>query len=257
MVMVAFTVAADVTGDVGYDIDGNYSYYQYPLFYWGNTNNGVLSGGVYSEYMTPTLTEEQIAEGISFADMMVEGNPTMEILRTCTGIEVPILTFMRNDYTWMLEHVGGHVYVENCEPYCTVCRKEKVEIHHLYDSECDTRCNYCSATRVVDDHDYGAWVTVKPATETETGLRKSNCRICGHEETTVIPMLNTAGGNDAADGADSENQGNNNVTEPEQDNTMLVIYISVGAAVLLVVVVVILIIAKGSKKKAKAEKQEP
>ena len=95
------------------------------------------------------------------------------------------------------------------------------------------------------------------ATETETGLRKSNCRICGHEETTVIPMLNTAGGNDAADGADSENQGNNNVTEPEQDNTMLVIYISVGAAVLLVVVVVILIIVKGSKKKAKAEKQEP
>ena len=38
-------------------------------------------------------------------------------------------------------------------------------------------------------HTYGDWVTVTEATETEAGLRKRTCSVCGYEQTEEISML--------------------------------------------------------------------
>ena len=38
-------------------------------------------------------------------------------------------------------------------------------------------------------HTYGHWVTVAEATETETGLRKRTCSVCGYEQTEEIGIL--------------------------------------------------------------------
>ena len=38
------------------------------------------------------------------------------------------------------------------------------------------------------DHTYGDWSVVKEATETETGLKSRTCKVCGDEETAVIPI---------------------------------------------------------------------
>ena len=38
-------------------------------------------------------------------------------------------------------------------------------------------------------HTYGDWVTVAEATETEAGLRKRTCSVCGYEQTEEISML--------------------------------------------------------------------
>ena len=53
----------------------------------------------------------------------------------------------------------------------------------------------CGATDTVKDpgtakgHRYGEWVTVREATETETGIRERTCSVCGVKDKDVIPVL--------------------------------------------------------------------
>ena len=51
-------------------------------------------------------------------------------------------------------------------------------------------CTSCGS-EVMDKaaHTYGDWVTVTEATETEAGLRKRTCSVCGYEQTEEISML--------------------------------------------------------------------
>lgn len=51
-------------------------------------------------------------------------------------------------------------------------------------------CTSCGS-EVMDKaaHTYGDWVTVAEATETEAGLRKRTCSVCGYEQTEEISML--------------------------------------------------------------------
>ena len=51
-------------------------------------------------------------------------------------------------------------------------------------------CTSCGS-EVMDKavHTYGDWVTVAEATETETGLRKRTCSVCGYEQTEEIEIL--------------------------------------------------------------------
>lgn len=51
-------------------------------------------------------------------------------------------------------------------------------------------CTSCGS-EVMDKavHTYGDWVTVAEATETETGLRKRTCSVCGYEQTEEIGIL--------------------------------------------------------------------
>ena len=254
VVMVAYTVEADVTGDVGYDICDNYSYYEYPLFYWGYTKNNILFGGEYSEYTTPTLTEEQIAEGISLADLVMESNPTLKAVVTCTGIEVPMLSYMISDYEWALELTGGHGYVDGCFPNCGICGKVRVELHHTYRNDCDTDCNACGFEREVGDHDFGPWITLKPATETETGLRKSTCQTCGFEETFTVPVL-THKDEEEDNGSDSVNNGNADADADAGSfssfvkNNLVIVAAAGGGVLLVVIIVIVLLVKKSSKKK--------
>ena len=251
VVMLAYTVDANVEGDEGGDIDGNYSYYEYPLHYWGNRREtGELVGGEYSESKTPRLTEEQIAEGISFADILVGDDPNMKVVKTCTGIEVPMLGFMQMDYEWALDLTGGHGYVENCDPTCIKCGKAKVELSHTYANDCDTTCDYCKEEREVEDHDYGPWITVKAATETETGLRKSVCNICGFEELVTTPVL-TPTTPDNEDESNSANTPGDGADAESEDNGMMIVIIGVGAGVVVLVVVIAVVVAVARKKKKK------
>ena len=258
VVMLAYTVDADVSGDEGGDITNNYSYNEYHLHYWGNRReSGELVGGVYSESKTPRLTEEQIAEGISFADMMVELDPTLEIVKTCTGIEVPILGSMRANYTWAMEHSTMHEYMQNCDPTCPTCGKAKVELVHVYSHDCDEKCNSCEAIREVPDHDWGPWVTVKPATEEETGLRKSMCQICGFYESQVVPVISVK--NESSDSDQTEGANGAGATDPDAEQgigdskLVLIIGLAAGGAVLVAVVVIVCAV---SAKKRKAKKQQ-
>ena len=51
-------------------------------------------------------------------------------------------------------------------------------------------CTSCGS-EIMDKaaHTYGDWVTVTEATETEAGLRKRTCSVCGYEQTEEISML--------------------------------------------------------------------
>lgn len=250
VVMLAFTVEADVSGDEGGDILDNYSYYQYPLHY--------CSKKEYSQSTTPVLTEEQIAAGISFADIVAEPNPNLEVIRLCTGIEVPILSFMRANYEWGLSMSGGHGYVTGCDATCPTCGKTRVAFEHHYMHACDASCNACGAIREVGEHELSNWVVVTPATETEKGLRKAYCDICGAEETREIPLVvsNTPaeGENGTTDGA---GQGNTDDLVTDDSTTLIIIVAAAGGAAVLIILVVILVISKSKKKKKIAIDPKP
>ncbi len=247
VMMLANTVEADVSGDIGGDINHNYSHYQYPLFYWGNQNDktGVTVGGYYSEELTPLPDEDMLKRGVSFADIMTDGDPNMTVIRNCAGVELPMISYMISNYNWGVEHVGGHGYYENCNPTCTVCGREKVLLTHRYTNDCDVDCNDCGDVREVVEHEFGRWIVVKQATETEKGERKVVCETCGHEEFQVIPMLKPESepqqGNGEADNTDAA---------PAEDKLPIPMIAGVGggAALLIVLVVILVIVAKKKKK---------
>ena len=58
--------------------------------------------------------------------------------------------------------------------YCTACGEEISRETHTVPAK---------------GHTWGAWETVTPATEDETGLEKRVCTACGEEETRVLPAL--------------------------------------------------------------------
>lgn len=60
---------------------------------------------------------------------------------------------------------------------------------HTYDNACDADCNLCGETRTPAAHVFGDWKVTKEATETEKGLKKRTCSVCGVEETESIPVL--------------------------------------------------------------------
>ena len=47
----------------------------------------------------------------------------------------------------------------------------------------------CGDKSEMSAHGYGAWVTIKDATCTETGTKKHTCTNCGHSETTIIVVI--------------------------------------------------------------------
>jgi hypothetical protein len=84
-------------------------------------------------------------------------------------------------------------YDENNDDMCDECN---LELNHSlgnysYDDEGHfKKCEHkdCDYTSEKETHQYGDWITIKEATETEKGLKTKKCE-CGHEVTEVIPML--------------------------------------------------------------------
>ncbi len=50
--------------------------------------------------------------------------------------------------------VGEHVYDNDCDAYCNNCDHIRWVEDHVYDNECDTDCNECGTVREVGDHEY-------------------------------------------------------------------------------------------------------
>ena len=69
-------------------------------------------------------------------------------------------------------HVWGEEYGSDANGHWHVCTAED-----------------CGATSAVESHNWGEWQVVNPATETEQGLRKRSCTLCGYEVTESIPVL--------------------------------------------------------------------
>ena len=69
-------------------------------------------------------------------------------------------------------HVWGEEYESDANGHWHVCTAEG-----------------CGATSAVESHNWGEWQVVNPATETEQGLRKRSCTLCGYEVTESIPVL--------------------------------------------------------------------
>ena len=69
-------------------------------------------------------------------------------------------------------------------PHSAGAAWEKDTVYHWH------LCTSCGS-EVMDKaaHTYGDWVTVAEATETEAGLRKRTCSVCGYEQTEEISML--------------------------------------------------------------------
>ena len=57
------------------------------------------------------------------------------------------------------------------------------------------------------NHEYGSWLTVKPATQTEEGQKARTCRHCGEKEYCAIPVLTP----------DSSEEGSSNAERPKAD----------------------------------------
>ena len=62
-------------------------------------------------------------------------------------------------------------------------------------------CDKKTYTEVIPKkaHSYGNWVIEKEATETETGLKRHTCTVCGSYETDIIPIKGSSGGTDTPD----------------------------------------------------------
>ena len=139
---------------------------------------------------------------------------------TATCIAKAVCSVCRTEYGALADH--GTVHHGRIEPTCTttgsieywqcsVCGKKfsdaactteaaNVTLDKLPHSagtawEKDTAyhwhlCTSCGS-EVMDKavHTYGDWVTVAEATETEAGLRKRTCSVCGYEQTEEISML--------------------------------------------------------------------
>lgn len=64
------------------------------------------------------------------------------------------------------------------------------------------QCDRCDATHTVadagsmTDHVFGEWITVKPATTTEEGKARRDCRNCNHYEEKTLPVLVGPGSTD-------------------------------------------------------------
>ena len=69
-------------------------------------------------------------------------------------------------------HVWGEGYESDANGHWHICTAEG-----------------CGATSAVESHNWGAWQVVNAATETEQGLRKRACTLCGYEVTESIPVL--------------------------------------------------------------------
>jgi hypothetical protein len=181
--------------------------------------------------------------------MLAELDPTLVIVRNCAGIEAPIISGVRANYNLALEH-AGHGYVENCEKTCFVCEKEKVELVHTYSHSCDAKCNNCGFVRQDIEHEFGVWTVIKPATETETGERKSICQICGTEETEIIPLKHVSNGNQSgdADGSNADN-GQGDAAKTDEGLPIVMIAAIAGGAVLVIIVIVVIVSVSKRKKK--------
>ena len=139
---------------------------------------------------------------------------------TATCIAKAVCSVCRTEYGALADH--GTVHHDRVEPTCTatgsieywqcsVCNKKfsnadcttevtDVTLDKLPHSagtawEKDTTyhwhlCTSCGS-EVMDKavHTYGDWVTVAEATETEAGLRKRTCSVCGYEQTEEIGIL--------------------------------------------------------------------
>ena len=62
-------------------------------------------------------------------------------------------------------------------------------------------CDKKTYTEVIPKkaHSYGNWVIEKEATETETGLKRHTCTVCGADETDIIPIKGSSGGTETPD----------------------------------------------------------
>ncbi len=62
-------------------------------------------------------------------------------------------------------------------------------------------CDKKTYTEVIPKkaHSYGNWVIEKEATETETGLKRHTCTVCGTDETDIIPIKGSSGGTETPD----------------------------------------------------------
>ena len=111
---------------------------------------------------------------------------------TCTtnGERTYTCRYCGNSYTETIR--GGHDYSDKYEHdetehwlECTVCGKEKPGSREEHDFNSKGTCKTCGYGC---DHDFKSEVVKKP-TETETGLRRYTCRICGYTYTEKIPAL--------------------------------------------------------------------
>ena len=69
-------------------------------------------------------------------------------------------------------HVWGEEYESDANGHWHICTAEG-----------------CGATSAAESHNWGKWQVVNAATETEQGLRKRSCTLCGYEVTESIPVL--------------------------------------------------------------------
>lgn len=228
-VMCAYTVACDVTEDETVDIYDNYSFQTLPLHY-----NDMIE---YSTSNTPELTAEQIAQGLTLADLMMETNLSMVAVMPCSGVKTPIHVSTQANYNLAVE-ATAHPYIANCDTHCATCGREKLVLTHSYVNVCDTVCTVCGNEREVSNHEYGTWTVLKPAAVGVEGLRERECSVCGYKETEVLSALVTL----------EDDKGFLAIFE----NKTVLIGVIAGAAALVIVIVVIVVVAK-KKKKNKVE----
>ena len=65
---------------------------------------------------------------------------------------------------------------------------------HSYDNDCDPDCNACGETRTPAEHAFGEWEVTKQPTETEEGVQKRTCSVCGETQTATIAVLTNPNG---------------------------------------------------------------
>ena len=86
------------------------------------------------------------------------------------------------DYTCDYEHTNGAAY-HSCNRTWT---DELPALGHDWRDNGEAN-HICVRGDVTEDHSYGDWAVVTPATCTAAGQKKRTCTKCGHEETQEIP----------------------------------------------------------------------
>ena len=80
----------------------------------------------------------------------------------------------------------GHSYTSYVSDGNATCQTDGTKTAH-----CDRGCGTTDTVAdpgSITDHQYGAWQVIKPATETEEGLKRRDCNHCDHYEEVVMPF---------------------------------------------------------------------
>lgn len=165
-------------------------------------------------------------------------------------IEQGYTKFMCNDCGYSVyddyKPAYGHRYDDGKVMQLATCSSAGVILY-----EC-VNCGYSYTESIPStNHNFGEWIIIKEATETEKGIKERVCNVCGEKETQIIPILTTESNNEETTIESTNSIMSNRVSDASKKspNTGSGTEIIVASAVSSALIIAALLVSIKKKKK--------